>query len=167
MPNIRNIIIFLGLAAVFTAVYINFIKSEPEPNLTTTSSLSNSTTSNNPSGASSGTQNVVAQNFLSLLLSTKDIKLDDSIFSEKSFQGLLDSSIMLVPDINAGRPNPFAQFGSDNSALPASTTSSTTPATVSGSSTTPIVPTTAPVVPAVIPTSTTPKAPTTPGTVTP
>ena len=139
MPNIRNIIIFLGLAAVFTAVYIYFIKSGPEQNLSIVSSSVNSATQNSASSTSSDTQNVIAKNFLSLLLNTKNIKLEDSIFSDKSFQSLIDSSIPLVPEVNAGRPNPFAQFGADSSAVPATTT----------------------------PATTTPKEPLTPGTVTP
>ncbi len=126
MPfSIRNIIIFVGLAAVFSSVYILFIKSPEDANL-----VSNSidTIANTVATMPSGEQNVLAQNFLSLLLNIKNIKLDDSIFSEKAFQSLHDSSIVLIPDASSGRPNPFAQFGSDTVATPPSTDTSTTPA---------------------------------------
>ena len=44
----------------------------------------------------------------------KNIKLNDAIFSDVTFNSLRDSSITLTPDGNEGRPNPFAQFGNEN-----------------------------------------------------
>lgn len=167
MSNIRNIIIFIGLAAIFTSIYIFFIKKGPESNLNIASSSVNSFTQNSTPGLADSSQNVVAQNFLSLLLNTKKIKLEDSIFSDKSFQSLIDSSIVLIPDINAGRINPFAQLGSDASAVTPNTPSgSNVPTVVPGSTTTPIVPPTTPVVPPTTPANTAPN-PTIPGAVKP
>jgi len=69
------------------------------------------------SGAS-GAGLVIAQDFLSLLLNVKSIRLDDSIFADPAFLSLRDSSIMLIPDGTEGRPNPFAPIGSDIIAAP-------------------------------------------------
>ena len=56
---------------------------------------------------------IAANDFLTLLLGVKNIKLEDAIFSDPAFQSLRDSSIVLVPDGNEGRPNPFAPLGQD------------------------------------------------------
>ena len=57
---------------------------------------------------------LIAKDFLNLLLNVKNIKLDDSIFADNAFNSLRDSSIVLTPDGNEGRPNPFAPLGSEN-----------------------------------------------------
>jgi hypothetical protein len=149
MPKIRNIIIFVVIAAVFASIYFFFIKPSPEmPGLVSSGSTTN-LPSVNP-GASSvspvsaavpGESPFVAENFLALLLNVKNIKLNDAIFSDPAFGSLHDSSIVLVPDGTEGRTNPFAPFGSDvtspvapsPSPLPATApkaTTSTTPAGV-------------------------------------
>ena len=117
MPfNKRNIIIFVGIAAVFFSAYIFFIggSDEPEANLI---SSSNSTLPDTED-TTPLQQTLIAQNFLSLLLNVKTIKLDDSIFSLDTFNSLRDSSIILFPDGNEGRPNPFAQLGADSVEAP-------------------------------------------------
>ncbi len=107
--KIKNIIIFSGIAIIFILIYIFFIKKgAPEAN------LSSDPNALAPEGFSATTEPPIAQDFLKLLLSVKTIKLDDSIFSEKSFTNLNDSSIQLIQDGNEGRPNPFAPIGSDN-----------------------------------------------------
>ncbi|MFA5778139.1 MAG: hypothetical protein WC870_01460 [Candidatus Paceibacterota bacterium] len=116
-PKIRNIIIFVTIAAVFVLIYIFFIKpSPPEANLVSSPSTTNlpnidgsSSEKNNPNMNSE-----VAKDFLALLLSVKNIKLNDAIFSDPAFSSLHDSSITLTPSGTEGRPNPFAQFGSDS-----------------------------------------------------
>jgi hypothetical protein len=135
MPtNTRNIIIFLGIAMVFTSIYIFFFRNKtPEANLISVST--NTAIQTEPatlisSGLSSEQQDAIAQNFLSLLLNVKNIKLDDSIFSDKAFNSLRDSTITLTQDGSEGRLNPFAKFGSDNSE-----TQSTIPVSPPGSTT--------------------------------
>ncbi len=121
MPfNTRNIIIFMGIAAIFVATYIFLTGgSEPEDNLVSSSSSpTSSVIPGEQNTIVSSEQNQIAQNFLSLLLNIKSIKLDDSIFSDDAFNSLRDSSIVLVPDGNEGRPNPFAPFGTDNIEMP-------------------------------------------------
>ena len=124
MPfNTRNIIIFVGIAAIFVAIYIFFTGgSEPEDSLVSSSSSPTSSAAPDEQNTIvSSEQNQIAQDFLSLLLNIKSIKLDDSIFSDDAFNSLRDSSIVLVPDGNEGRPNPFAPLGTDNiEMLPAS-----------------------------------------------
>ena len=58
-----------------------------------------------------------------VLLNVKNIKLDDSIFSDIAFSNLRDSSITLIPDGTEGRPNPFAPIGSDASVAPVNNSS--------------------------------------------
>ena len=108
--KIKNIIIFLVIGAVFILIYIFFIKAAPSP-----ASLFSSSAS--PAVGSAAALNMnpsVAKEFLTLLLSVKNIKLDDAIFSDNAFSSLHDSSIILTPDGNEGRPNPFAPFGTEN-----------------------------------------------------
>lgn len=112
IPKTKNIIIFLALAAIFVLVYIFFIKSPPEE----TGLISSPPDGVLPSTtAEAGAPNSsITADFLSLLLSVKNIKLDDAIFSDNAFNSLIDSSITLIPDGNEGRPNPFAPLGVDN-----------------------------------------------------
>lgn len=125
MSKIKNIIIFTTITVIFILIYIFFIKSEPvTENLV--SSPSNTTLPNivdlSTNAKEENKTAFIAKDFLSLLLNVKNIKLDDTIFSEIAFDSLRDSSIILVPDGNEGRPNPFAQFGSDK-IVPTSPTS--------------------------------------------
>ena len=107
MPKIKNIIIFLIIAIALILIYVFFLKpSSDQDNLVLTTSGTSALP--NVDGTSS-----VTQDFLTLLLNVKNIKLDDSIFSDPAFANLHDSSITLVPDATTGRPNPFAQFGND------------------------------------------------------
>lgn len=141
--SIRNIIIFVGLAAVFTSIYISFFKN-PDGDVNLVSS-SGGVSQSAPSVVSGGVDNALAQNFLSLLLNIKNIRLNDEIFNDPAFNSLRDSSIVLVPDVNTGRINPFAQFGSDP--VPANPTPipTPTPSASSANPTTPVNSTTPPV----------------------
>lgn len=108
MPKIKNIIIFATIAVIFILIYVFFIKSSPDAGL-----ISSSSSSVVLNIATADKNSSVAKDFLSLLLSVKNIKLDDAIFSDNAFSSLRDSSIVLTPDGNEGRPNPFAPFGTD------------------------------------------------------
>ncbi len=117
MPSIKNIIIFTSIAAFLVLVYVFFIKPSPEED-TLVSSSPNTTL---PNVEGSGIENqipngttLITKDFLTLLLNVKNIKLDDAIFSDVTFNSLHDSSITLIPDGNEGRPNPFAKFGNDD-----------------------------------------------------
>ena len=131
MPKIKNIIIFTAIAATFVLIYIFFIRPSPEEeNLV----VSPSTTILPDIGGSSTSSQVVAplvaKDFLALLLNVKNIKLDDAILSDPAFLTLRDSSIVLIPDGNEGRPNPFAKFGNDAVTMPTTPTSPVSPTTV-------------------------------------
>ncbi|MDP9249371.1 MAG: hypothetical protein M3M85_02605 [bacterium] len=122
MPKIKNILIFVAIAAVFVVIYIYFLKPNgaPDQNLISSPSTSTPTTGAAPA-SSAGAQtgpSLAANDFLTLLLGVKNIKLEDAIFSDPVFQGLSDSSIVLVPDGNEGRPNPFAPLGQDITVAP-------------------------------------------------
>ena len=92
MPKIKNIIIYVVIAAALVLAYIFFIKAPSSPTATLISSTSGSAT---PDTAGNGNPSI-AQDFLTLLLSVKDIKLDDIIFSGNAFNSLHDSSIYLI-----------------------------------------------------------------------
>ncbi|MBI3888502.1 hypothetical protein HY311_01780 [Candidatus Nomurabacteria bacterium] len=119
MPKIRNIIIFAAIAVALVLIYVFFFKpsSSDQANLVS-SAPATSDTGNSGANIPNGTT-LVTQDFLTLLLNVKHIKLDDSIFADPAFGSLHDSSITLVPDATTGRPNPFAQFGNDAVSVPA------------------------------------------------
>ena len=97
-------------------VYIFFIKKAPATDATLTSSLDTSTIPN--ASVTTEETSQISKDFISLLLSVKSIKLDDSILKNQAYLSLRDSSITLTQDGNEGRPNPFAPIGSE-SVIPA------------------------------------------------
>ena len=110
MPKIKNIIIFLAIGAVFVLIYIFYLKASPA----TAPLVSSSETPVVSSGSTGDTNSSVTQDFLTLLLSVNNIKLDDAIFSDAAFTSLDGSnSITLTPDGTEGRVNPFAPLGTD------------------------------------------------------
>ena len=117
MPKARNIIIFITIAAILVLTYVFFIRtdSSEEANLVSTQ---NSSTDVPVVIGSPSDGSLSADDFLPLLLSVKNIKLEDGIFAEPAFKNLKDSSITLVPDGSEGRPNPFAPLGQDISPMP-------------------------------------------------
>lgn len=137
MQKIKNIIIFIVIALVLFLIYIFFIKTSPEQ-AGLVSSGANTILPNmdgsTPNTNTSNTDSFIAKDFVALFSSIKDIKLDDAIFSDPAFNSLHDSSIILIPDGNEGRPNPFAHFGNDVIQTPTpisvdnSSTALTTPA---------------------------------------
>lgn len=130
--QIRNIIIFVAIGLVFVFIYLIFIKGDNKevPALVGTTSLNTSSTKTPTSAKDSE----IAQDFLTLLLNVKNITLNDAIFSDKAFMSLHDSSILLVPDGNEGRPNPFAPIGTDVGNVPIQSTPVAPPVTNTGNS---------------------------------
>lgn len=115
-PKIKNAIIFISIGIVMILIYVFFIKKDtPQSNLVTTTD--SSTTAAVQVVGMSKEDSELAKDFLSLLLSVKNIKIEDSIFSDAAFIGLRDSSISLNPDGTEGRPNPFAPVGVESSAV--------------------------------------------------
>ncbi|MCM2339082.1 MAG: hypothetical protein NDI62_01350 [Burkholderiales bacterium] len=123
-PKIKNIILFTLIAAALILVYVFFIKKDA----TEEESLVSSTESDIVSTDTLNQNSEIAQNLLSVLLGVKNIKLEDSIFSEKSFLNLRDSSIILNSTGDEGRINPFAPIGYENLVSPLPGIGSTTPA---------------------------------------
>ncbi|MFA6257287.1 MAG: hypothetical protein WCT29_02050 [Candidatus Paceibacterota bacterium] len=130
MPKIRNIIIFICIAAAVFLGYFYFTKTRPpeEAALVSLPVTQDSPTSNDVpnSDVDSGTP-VLAGEFLSLLLSVENIKLEDAIFSNPAFKNLKDSSIVITGDGTEGRPNPFARIGSDAPVAPITPPATETP----------------------------------------
>ena len=112
MPTPKNIAIFVGVASIFVLIYFIFLRSPSDEGATLISS-SNTSSASLLVTTTSSMDPVLANDFLSLLLSIKSIKLDDAIFANSAFISLHDSSITLVPDGNEGRINPFAPIGTD------------------------------------------------------
>ncbi|MDQ3244770.1 MAG: hypothetical protein M3P22_00250 [bacterium] len=108
MPKIRNILIFIAIGVVLFGAYFFFVKKEKTPDLVTNTNTIVDTNTN------VGVPNYqIVANALPVLLSIQDIKLDDSLFFDPTFKHLKDASIILIPDGNEGRPNPFAPIGFD------------------------------------------------------
>lgn len=139
-PKLRNIAIFVSIAAIFALIYIFFIKPSPDQDSlvsTSNASLPNLDNTETETGAPDATS-LVAKDFLTLLLSVKSIKLNDAIFSDVAFNSLRDSSITLTPDGTEGRVNPFAKLGSDAvSTSPPASSSSTSSTSLDGGQTAP------------------------------
>lgn len=115
---------------MFFLIYVFFVKSSPEPAGLVSSGAGASLPNIDGSMANADVSNknsLITRDFLALFSNIKNIKLNDAIFSDPAFISLHDSSITLTPDGNEGRPNPFAQFGSDAIA-PAQPTLLTPPA---------------------------------------
>jgi hypothetical protein len=130
MSNIKNIIIFVVVAVILVLIYIYFIRGTSEPDALVSTS-SGVIVTNSTSTDASTEDPTMARDFLTLLLSVKNIKLNDSIFSDPAFATLRDSSIVLTPDGTEGRPNPFAPVGSDSAGVPNSVTTPAVSAPVS------------------------------------
>ncbi len=59
----------------------------------------------------------IGNDFLTTLLSVKDIRIESELFTSTAFTALQDFSRPLLPDNNPGRPNPFAPLGSDTTTI--------------------------------------------------
>ena len=113
--RIKNIIIFTIIAASLILIYIFFIKKAPEEE--------NFISSSNTTLSDTNTlqqNSLIARDFLSVLLSVKSIKLNDTIFSDGAFVQLHDSSILLTSPSpgDQGRLNPFAPIGYEAAITP-------------------------------------------------
>lgn len=103
-PSTKNTIIFFAIFVLAFLVYTFFFTGGGEP-------LSLET--EKPLLAQS---NVKGKDLLKVLLSLKNIKLDEEIFSSGLFINLEDFTIVL-PDVGiSGRKNPFAPLGKESSA---------------------------------------------------
>ncbi len=97
---IRNLILFIVIGGILAGgFYYFFNKNTPEE-----ANITSSSTPSNPTGNSAN--NLPAT-------SISGITLDTAIFSNPAFLSLRDSSVILIPRGNEGRPNPFAPIGTD------------------------------------------------------
>ena len=115
-PKIKNIIILVVVVIALALIYIFFIKKTPT--VAPLTSSSGALVAENAATATANQTATVGSDFVSVLLSVKNIKLDDSVFQNPAFLSLKDSSIVLVQDGNEGRPNPFAPIGSEATVAP-------------------------------------------------
>jgi hypothetical protein len=126
---IRNIIILAVVIVLGVWGYSAFFKKDtgvPASGLVTKAGA--------PSIEEGGTNGTVGNEFLTLLLNIRSIKLDDSIFTSKAFTALQDFSRPIPPDTNPGRQNPFAPIGVDtSSSIPQVSTSNPSSITATGS----------------------------------
>ena len=97
MSKIKNIAILVTIVVVLVLSYIFFIKPS-----TDTTNLFSATPVSTPDMLARAGDSTVARDFLTLLLNVKNIKLDDTIFSDKAFTSLRDSSITLTTDGTEG-----------------------------------------------------------------
>lgn len=110
MSKIKNILILVIIGAILVFAYLLYIKNNTSGEADLVSS-SNSTALNT---TKEDVNSSISQDFLTLLLGVKGLKLDDTIFSDIAFTSLDGShSIILTPDGTEGRVNPFAPLGTD------------------------------------------------------
>lgn len=129
MKHLKTILIFVLIFAAAVVGYI-FLRKPATPALQTiptTTSL----------GAGESPQSVIGQEFLSVLLSLKDLRLDASVFKSNEFSSLRDFSTPISREPGQeGRPNPFASFESEQVAFSVETGEATlltgTQATLNG-----------------------------------
>ncbi len=129
-------------ALVCMMIYFFFIKNDKSETDLISSSSSALPSDSATQDATSNQQPLVTGNFPSLLLNIKTIQLNDSIFSDSAFNNLRDNSIVLIPDGNEGRPNPFAPIGTDSieATLVGATETVTVPPTTTTSASTSTTP---------------------------
>lgn len=117
MPKVKNILIFSSIAIIFAVVfYIFFVKSSPDEGALVVTSPEEAMPADDGMLNNldfTGNKAIVAKDFLTLLLNVRNIKLNDALLNDPAFTNLRDSSIVLIPDGNEGRPNPFAKLGND------------------------------------------------------
>jgi uncharacterized protein (UPF0333 family) len=96
--KIKNIIIFTVIAAILILVYIFFVKPAPvQQNLVSSTNSPISVSNTVAENANILNQNsLIAKDLLSVLLSVKNLRLDDSIFSNVAFINLHDYSIVIL-----------------------------------------------------------------------
>ncbi|MCX6753260.1 MAG: hypothetical protein NTW62_02880 [Candidatus Nomurabacteria bacterium] len=114
-PQIKKIILFVGIALVVIVGAIVFFKKPTTTTNTLTSTANKAApiTTTNTVKSTTSASSTVGQEFITTLLNVNNIKLDDGIFSNPAFSTLKDSTIELVSDGNEGRPNPFSPIGVD------------------------------------------------------
>lgn len=112
-PKLKNILIITGIGIVIIALLFFFLRNTPEEQ-----DLVSSASSQDALQSGGVSQFDSSSYFLSLLLSVRSIKLDESIFSGTIFPSLRDSSVILLPDGDEGRVNPFAPIGFDPVEVP-------------------------------------------------
>lgn len=121
-PLLKNILIFVGIFILLVVGYAVFFGGKSAtPALVTTGGTTGAS-----SATAVGGQNGVGAQFLTTLLNLRNIKLDDSIFTDASFVSLQDFELTLIPETNPGRMNPFSPLGVDASTATATTTTGTT-----------------------------------------
>jgi len=108
---IKKIIIFVLVGVVLVVVYFYFFSGKTVQ--TTIGGLTSSTgktvgTQGLVATSTDGVGNEIGREFLSSLLNLKTLTLSDKLFTNDSFRTLEDFSIVIIPPIETGRPNPFA-----------------------------------------------------------
>lgn len=115
-PIIKKILIFIVIVIlVLGGYYFFFIKnSTPATETALVSTTANAPISNvttDTTTSASGTY--MTEDLLALLLSVRNIQIDDTLFGMPAFTSLNDSTIPLIQEGNEGRINPFAPIGVD------------------------------------------------------
>jgi hypothetical protein len=119
ISKIKKFIIFIIIAGVLVFGFLFFTKKKTNDTNLVSSTVPSSPIAGVGSNNSNSQNSLDTQDFLNILLDVKNIKLDDSIFSEPAFATLQDSTIVLVPDGTEGRSNPFAPIGFEKITTPA------------------------------------------------
>ena len=106
-PKTKNILIFVALAVIIGISAFYFLRKNPEE----ADLVSTAGTATTPTSSVGTLDSSTTNSFLTLLLSVRSVSLDDSIFNDRVFNSLRDSTVYIYPDDNNGRLNPFAPIG--------------------------------------------------------
>ena len=139
MSNKIKNLLFVLAGLVLILVYVLFFKKDN----TNDSNLTVNTNTINTADIAKVEANPIDEQLSSEILATlssiKSITLEDKIFNSKSFQSLVDGTVLLVKDGNEGRPNPFAPIGTDAS-LPITNVTPVDTVATPNTTTTPVSP---------------------------
>lgn len=125
--TIKNVLIGVAVIGVLLLAYFFLFKKGPEEAVLTSST---------DGATSSSLTSETSRDFISLLLSVRSIKLNDSILNEPAFLSLKDTTITIIQNEDEGRPNPFAPIGSE--AISSSVSSSSSSVNNLGNGTLPV-----------------------------
>lgn len=139
MSNKIKNLLFVLAGLVLILIYVLFFKKDNtnDSNLTVNTNTIN--TANIAKVEANPIDEQLSSEILATLSSIKSITLEDKIFNSKSFQSLVDGTVLLVKDGNEGRPNPFAPIGIDAS-LPITNVTPVDTVATPNTTTTPVSP---------------------------
>jgi hypothetical protein len=123
MKNQKLLVIIIAVIVLGLGGYLYFSGDVKKSSEKSTSTLSSTTTNQNPVSLNDSTDttptvSIKGSEIAALLKNINLIKLDDRVLSNPSFLALVDGSLILPPVSVTGRTNPFSRSAAlDNSII--------------------------------------------------